>query len=236
MTGSYVKPLSQTILMCSNSGLYLHNPPHVTLKASCVHFFPENRTLCHWKRKKEVWLGTLPGDACRYGMSVVWWWRLKWKMAMLLLDVHETKRSGQLIAVLPPVSCLTCTPKFLFFCRRRGFQSFDSPHWCNVLFFVCSNNRTASVSCDAFHIDHHYKGWNTPHYTSRPFWKKQSMIVEVVSDTVVVLWLNSRGSSKGKDISTIKSLRVLRVLRPLKTIKRLPKLKVRGSGDLLRGV
>ncbi|TRY66750.1 hypothetical protein DNTS_028791 [Danionella cerebrum] len=34
-----------------------------------------------------------------------------------------------------------------------------------------------------------------------------------------------RGSSKGKDISTIKSLRVLRVLRPLKTIKRLPKLK-----------
>ncbi|XP_017593590.1 PREDICTED: voltage-dependent P/Q-type calcium channel subunit alpha-1A-like [Corvus brachyrhynchos] len=37
------------------------------------------------------------------------------------------------------------------------------------------------------------------------------------------------GSSKGKDINTIKSLRVLRVLRPLKTIKRLPKLKV-GSG------
>ncbi|XP_030270659.1 voltage-dependent P/Q-type calcium channel subunit alpha-1A isoform X5 [Sparus aurata] len=35
----------------------------------------------------------------------------------------------------------------------------------------------------------------------------------------------TRGSSKGKDISTIKSLRVLRVLRPLKTIKRLPKLK-----------
>uniref|UniRef100_A0A8V5H2H2 Voltage-dependent N-type calcium channel subunit alpha n=1 Tax=Melopsittacus undulatus TaxID=13146 RepID=A0A8V5H2H2_MELUD len=33
------------------------------------------------------------------------------------------------------------------------------------------------------------------------------------------------GSSKGKDINTIKSLRVLRVLRPLKTIKRLPKLK-----------
>ncbi|XP_051767889.1 calcium channel, voltage-dependent, P/Q type, alpha 1A subunit, b isoform X15 [Ctenopharyngodon idella] len=33
------------------------------------------------------------------------------------------------------------------------------------------------------------------------------------------------GSSKGKDISIIKSLRVLRVLRPLKTIKRLPKLK-----------
>lgn len=46
------------------------------------------------------------------------------------------------------------------------------------------------------------------------------------SDTVFVLWLNSSGSSKGKDISTIKSLRVLRVLRPLKTIKRLPKLKV----------
>lgn len=37
------------------------------------------------------------------------------------------------------------------------------------------------------------------------------------------------GSSKGKDINTIKSLRVLRVLRPLKTIKRLPKLKV-GEG------
>ncbi|XP_031732909.1 calcium channel, voltage-dependent, P/Q type, alpha 1A subunit, b isoform X20 [Anarrhichthys ocellatus] len=36
---------------------------------------------------------------------------------------------------------------------------------------------------------------------------------------------STRGSSKGKDISTIKSLRVLRVLRPLKTIKRLPKLK-----------
>lgn len=40
------------------------------------------------------------------------------------------------------------------------------------------------------------------------------------------MWLACRGSSKGKDISTIKSLRVLRVLRPLKTIKRLPKLKV----------
>nr|XP_015204427.1 PREDICTED: voltage-dependent P/Q-type calcium channel subunit alpha-1A [Lepisosteus oculatus] len=36
---------------------------------------------------------------------------------------------------------------------------------------------------------------------------------------------STRGSSKGKDINTIKSLRVLRVLRPLKTIKRLPKLK-----------
>ncbi|RXM97052.1 Voltage-dependent P/Q-type calcium channel subunit alpha-1A [Acipenser ruthenus] len=40
------------------------------------------------------------------------------------------------------------------------------------------------------------------------------------------------GSSKGKDISTIKSLRVLRVLRPLKTIKRLPKLKVKGLPKL----
>ncbi|KPP61063.1 hypothetical protein Z043_120883, partial [Scleropages formosus] len=41
----------------------------------------------------------------------------------------------------------------------------------------------------------------------------------------VFFQLDCSGSSKGKDISTIKSLRVLRVLRPLKTIKRLPKLK-----------
>lgn len=46
------------------------------------------------------------------------------------------------------------------------------------------------------------------------------------------MWLVCRGSSKGKDISTIKSLRVLRVLRPLKTIKRLPKLKVGFSSDV----
>ncbi|KAK4805952.1 hypothetical protein QYF61_022175 [Mycteria americana] len=43
------------------------------------------------------------------------------------------------------------------------------------------------------------------------------------------------GSSKGKDINTIKSLRVLRVLRPLKTIKRLPKLKVGEGADGERG-
>lgn len=42
------------------------------------------------------------------------------------------------------------------------------------------------------------------------------------------------GSSKGKDINTIKSLRVLRVLRPLKTIKRLPKLKVGSGGGSAR--
>ncbi|KAI4797714.1 hypothetical protein KUCAC02_024909, partial [Chaenocephalus aceratus] len=43
------------------------------------------------------------------------------------------------------------------------------------------------------------------------------------------------GSSKGKDISTIKSLRVLRVLRPLKTIKRLPKLKAVFDCVLFKG-
>ena len=47
--------------------------------ASCVHIFKKKKTKtfilknpnrnCRWKRKKEVWLGTLPGDACRYGMS-----------------------------------------------------------------------------------------------------------------------------------------------------------------------
>ncbi len=47
-----------------------------------------------------------------------------------------------------------------------------------------------------------------------------------LSNSVVCVVFICRGSSKGKDISTIKSLRVLRVLRPLKTIKRLPKLKV----------
>ncbi|CAM4731866.1 unnamed protein product [Leuciscus chuanchicus] len=49
----------------------------------------------------------------------------------------------------------------------------------------------------------------------------------VVSGALVAFAFTSlsRGSSKGKDISVIKSLRVLRVLRPLKTIKRLPKLK-----------
>ena len=36
---------------------------------------------------------------------------------------------------------------------------------------------------------------------------------------------NSRGSSGGENLGTMKSLRVLRVLRPLKTIKRVPKLK-----------
>lgn len=46
------------------------------------------------------------------------------------------------------------------------------------------------------------------------------------AEFMCVYMLTCRGSSKGKDISTIKSLRVLRVLRPLKTIKRLPKLKV----------
>lgn len=54
------------------------------------------------------------------------------------------------------------------------------------------------------------------------------LLTEFPLTSAAVLWLTSRGSSKGKDISTIKSLRVLRVLRPLKTIKRLPKLKVRG--------
>uniref|UniRef100_A0A8C6T4L3 Voltage-dependent P/Q-type calcium channel subunit alpha-1A n=1 Tax=Neogobius melanostomus TaxID=47308 RepID=A0A8C6T4L3_9GOBI len=55
----------------------------------------------------------------------------------------------------------------------------------------------------------------------REFWNILDFIV--VSGALVAFAFT--GSSKGKDISTIKSLRVLRVLRPLKTIKRLPKLK-----------
>ncbi|XP_015229541.1 PREDICTED: voltage-dependent P/Q-type calcium channel subunit alpha-1A-like isoform X17 [Cyprinodon variegatus] len=59
----------------------------------------------------------------------------------------------------------------------------------------------------------------------RDLWNILDFIV--VSGALVAFAFTSstRGSSKGKDISTIKSLRVLRVLRPLKTIKRLPKLK-----------
>uniref|UniRef100_A0AAY4C9W2 Voltage-dependent P/Q-type calcium channel subunit alpha-1A n=1 Tax=Denticeps clupeoides TaxID=299321 RepID=A0AAY4C9W2_9TELE len=55
----------------------------------------------------------------------------------------------------------------------------------------------------------------------RDLWNILDFIV--VSGALVAFGFS--GSSKGKDISTIKSLRVLRVLRPLKTIKRLPKLK-----------
>uniref|UniRef100_A0A087XR77 Voltage-dependent P/Q-type calcium channel subunit alpha-1A n=1 Tax=Poecilia formosa TaxID=48698 RepID=A0A087XR77_POEFO len=57
----------------------------------------------------------------------------------------------------------------------------------------------------------------------RDLWNILDFIV--VSGALVAFAFTTRGSSKGKDISTIKSLRVLRVLRPLKTIKRLPKLK-----------
>lgn len=143
---------------------------------------------------------------------------------MLLLDVHETKRSGQLIAAPATGFMFDAHSKVSLFLQKKRLSEL----WFSTLV-------QCTLSCDAFHIDCHYKG-HTLLYTSRPFWKKQFMIVEAVSDTVVVLWLNSRGSSKGKDISTIKSLRVLRVLRPLKTIKRLPKLKVRGTGDLLHEV
>ncbi|XP_051776699.1 voltage-dependent P/Q-type calcium channel subunit alpha-1A-like [Erpetoichthys calabaricus] len=55
----------------------------------------------------------------------------------------------------------------------------------------------------------------------RDLWNILDFIV--VSGALVAFAFS--GSSKGKDINTIKSLRVLRVLRPLKTIKRLPKLK-----------
>ncbi|XP_060715817.1 calcium channel, voltage-dependent, P/Q type, alpha 1A subunit, b isoform X8 [Tachysurus vachellii] len=55
----------------------------------------------------------------------------------------------------------------------------------------------------------------------RDLWNFLDFIV--VSGALVAFAFS--GSSKGKDISIIKSLRVLRVLRPLKTIKRLPKLK-----------
>ncbi|KAK3527749.1 hypothetical protein QTP86_003187, partial [Hemibagrus guttatus] len=54
----------------------------------------------------------------------------------------------------------------------------------------------------------------------RDLWNFLDFIV--VSGALVAFAFS--GSSKGKDISIIKSLRVLRVLRPLKTIKRLPKL------------
>ncbi|XP_063074226.1 voltage-dependent P/Q-type calcium channel subunit alpha-1A [Engraulis encrasicolus] len=58
----------------------------------------------------------------------------------------------------------------------------------------------------------------------RDLWNILDFIV--VSGALVAFgFTGGGGSSKGKDISTIKSLRVLRVLRPLKTIKRLPKLK-----------
>ncbi|XP_035510971.1 voltage-dependent P/Q-type calcium channel subunit alpha-1A [Morone saxatilis] len=58
----------------------------------------------------------------------------------------------------------------------------------------------------------------------RDLWNILDFIV-VSGALVAFAFTGGGGSSKGKDISTIKSLRVLRVLRPLKTIKRLPKLK-----------
>ncbi|XP_030401977.1 voltage-dependent P/Q-type calcium channel subunit alpha-1A isoform X10 [Gopherus evgoodei] len=59
----------------------------------------------------------------------------------------------------------------------------------------------------------------------RDLWNILDFIVVSGALVAFAFTSNSRGSSKGKDINTIKSLRVLRVLRPLKTIKRLPKLK-----------
>ncbi|XP_041876278.1 LOW QUALITY PROTEIN: voltage-dependent P/Q-type calcium channel subunit alpha-1A [Corvus kubaryi] len=59
----------------------------------------------------------------------------------------------------------------------------------------------------------------------RDLWNILDFIVVSGALVAFAFTSSSRGSSKGKDINTIKSLRVLRVLRPLKTIKRLPKLK-----------
>eukprot|EP00063_Salmo_salar_P033856 XP_014008691.1 PREDICTED: voltage-dependent P/Q-type calcium channel subunit alpha-1A-like isoform X1 [Salmo salar] len=59
----------------------------------------------------------------------------------------------------------------------------------------------------------------------RDLWNILDFIVVSGALVAFAFTSSSGGSSKGKDISTIKSLRVLRVLRPLKTIKRLPKLK-----------
>lgn len=140
-----------------NSGLYWHNPSHVIFKAhaSCFHiwdshFLPKNRTAFHWKRKKEVWLGTLPGDACRHGMCVnVYFIMVKIIKKMvtmsLLLDVHETKRSGNWSVILPPVSCLTHTWKFLFSAEEETVRALIV-HTCIVL-----HRTTASVIlCVAF--------------------------------------------------------------------------------------
>ena len=139
-----------------NSGLTCSfSLPHITSMkffeiSSCSrHFFPP---ACRWKRKKEVWLGTLPGDACWF-VNVC---HLKVEM-MINVDNDGLWRPWNIM-----VSPLITFPAV-------GFISHPM-----LLFFE----------------------------------------------------LNCRGSSKSKDISTIKSLRVLRVLRPLKTIKRLPKLKV----------
>lgn len=98
-----------------------------------------------------------------------------------------------------------------FFCRR-DCDSFYPPRLRSVLL----ETRTAKVLRDTFVISsdglHHGSAF--------------IICCSAISSNAAVLCLTSRGSSKGKDISTIKSLRVLRVLRPLKTIKRLPKLKV----------
>lgn len=131
---------------------------------------------------------------------------------VLLLDVHETKQSGDWSPSLLP-----------------GFMFDVHLHCCSVHILYEST---------AYHVfpSHRLSLWrfklnSTPFFlinvwrgcSKSPSWVS---ISSFLSDTAVVLWMNSRGSSKGKDISTIKSLRVLRVLRPLKTIKRLPKLKV----------
>ncbi|XP_037390280.1 calcium channel, voltage-dependent, P/Q type, alpha 1A subunit, b isoform X11 [Pygocentrus nattereri] len=59
----------------------------------------------------------------------------------------------------------------------------------------------------------------------RDLWNFLDFIVVSGALVAFAFTSHSGGSTKGKDISVIKSLRVLRVLRPLKTIKRLPKLK-----------
>ncbi|CAB4069401.1 CACNA1B [Lepeophtheirus salmonis] len=57
----------------------------------------------------------------------------------------------------------------------------------------------------------------------RDVWNLMDALVVICASISFIF--DMTGSSKGQNLSTIKSLRVLRVLRPLKTIKRVPKLK-----------
>lgn len=111
-------------------------------------FPPKKPPAWHWKRKKEVWLGTLPRDAC-------------WNVCHVKVEVINVADDAlwcpwnlmvSQLTRFPAIGFMSDVPSF--FCRRRECDSFYPPWWCGVLLEIRTVKvlrDTVIINCDGLH-------------------------------------------------------------------------------------
>ncbi len=129
--------LSESVhLVVQNSGLYLHNPSHLTLRVctSCVHIiFSEESNRVSLKKKERGLAGHSAGRCLS-----IWnvWMLYRVMLKTIIRDDYDDDAFwcpwNQMVRHLITLHWFHVwqTLRVYFFCRRRDSEGFECPYWC----------------------------------------------------------------------------------------------------------